>query len=380
MRKMGKAGLALALVGIVVFGLGFIGARGDLSVVNGSIGPMGVHLPATGGTRSDSSQSGIGGGRNKPVTTPPPADRAPVSTDGSHHDEHEYDGHDGQHTADCRSFPHGDVRKIELDLDLADLVLYPSPDGNVYVSSDRLDDFRISLDKNGTLNVESRSRVTFFGISADSPTLTVTLPESLICSLEADVDCGKIQLEDLNLDKLKLDADMGDVYVNGVVCSSADLKSSCGSVQALSVTSSGKLEVKSALGDVTLENCAAAAELKAESDCGKVTVDGCAAEKAELEADMGDVGAYWLSVSDSIKLDCDCGAIEFEGLTAGRSIEIDNSMGAIKGILSGSIAAYSIESGTDLGSCNLPSKLEMGDIRLKVHASCGSIDISFEDD
>lgn len=393
MKKMGKAGLALVIAGVLIFGAGYIGARGDVSVVNGSLGPMGVQLPATGSTKTT---NGIGGGRNKPMTTPAPVptpspqiytDSAQIYTDSGHHDEHEYerDGHEEQHhasTADYQSFPAEDVRKIELDINRADLVLRPSTDGNVYVSSDSLGDYRVSLDKSGTLTVESRNKVTFFGLNLtdERPTLTATLPESLCCSLEADVDCGNIQLEELSLDKLKLDSDMGDVYVYGVQCASADLSSSCGSVQALSVISSGKLEVESDMGDVTVENCAAGAELKVDSSCGRVMVNGCSAKSAELESDLGDVSAWWLSVTDRVKLDCDCGSIDFTGLTAGKSIEIDNSMGSIKGTLPGSITDYSIESGTDLGSNNLPSKLELGNIKLKAHADCGSIDIGFEDD
>lgn len=388
MKRLGKAGLALVLAGAVIFGAGYIGARGDMSVMNGSMGAFRVQI-ADGNVHSgffntnDSSKtaSGIGGGRGKPMTTPAPttrpADTAPVYTDGSHHDEQHHTD-----SADCRSFPGGDVLAVKLDIARANVVLCPSSDGNVSVTCDGLDDYRISLDKSGTLSVESRNKITVFGLNltGDSPTLTVTLPESLCCSLEVDVDCGNIQLEQLSFDKLKLDADMGDVYVYGVECAGADLSSSCGSVQALSVISSGKLEVDSDMGDVTVENCTAAAELKVDSSCGKVTVNGCTAKSAELEADMGDVSAWWLSVTDRVKLDCDCGSIEFTGLTAGKSIEIDNSMGSISGTLPGSITDYSIESGTDLGSNNLPSKLELGNIKLKVHASCGSIDIGFEDD
>lgn len=376
MRKMGKTGVALALAGLLLFGAGFIGARGDLSVVNGSLGPIGVHLPATGGTKSDSSQGGIGGGRDKPMTTPPPVPTpVPTPVTGSaHHDEqHHTDG------ADCRSFPAEDVRAIKLDISLADVVLLPSPDGSVYLSSDSMDDFLISLDKSGKLTVESRNRITVFGLNLSTPTLEVAAPAALD-SLEAEVDCGRIQLEDLSLGKLKLESDMGDVYVYGVQCSDADLSSSCGSVQAHSVISSGKLEVESDMGDVAVENCEAASELKASSDCGKVTVNACTARSAELDADMGDISACWLSVTDKVKIDCDCGAIEFKSLSAGKGIELENSMGSIEGTLAGSISDYSIESGTDLGSNNLPSKLELGNIKLKAHADCGSIDIGFEND
>lgn len=390
MRKMGKAGLALVIAGALIFGAGFIGARGDMSVVNGSLGPMIVQLPATGSAKGSGSVSGIGGGRDKPVTTPAPTTRPAVTpppyTDGAHHDEHGYesDGHEERHHADgadCRSFPCEDVRRIELDISLADVTFLPSSDGTVSIACDKLDDFTVSLDKSGTLKVGSRNRITIFGLgSVSRQTLSVAVPESLRCSLEADVDCGNIQLEGLSLDKLKLDSDMGDVYVYGVECAAADLSSSCGSVQAHSVISSGKLEVDSDMGDVTVENCTAASELKVDSSCGKVTVNGCSAKSAELDADMGDIGAYWLSVTDRVKLDCDCGAIEFTGLGAGKGIEIDNSMGSIEGTLPGSITDYSIESSTDLGSNNLPSKLELGSIKLKAHASCGSIDISFEND
>lgn len=383
MRKIGLAGLALAVAGALIFTAGFIGARGDMSVVNGSMGPFRVQL-ADGQVHSGSggSKSGLGGGRDKPLTTPPPASPAATATiysDGSHHDEH-----GEQHradSADCRSFPAGDVRKIVLDIDFADVALLPSSGADVYVSCDRLDDFTVSLDKGGTLKVDSRNKITVFSLGSDSrPALSVTVPESLCCSLEADVDCGNIQLENLSLEKLKLDSDMGDVYVYGVECAGAELSSNCGSVQAYSVTSSGRLEIDSDMGDVTVENCSAAAELKVDSNCGRVTVNGCSAKSAELDADMGDIGAYWLSVTGTVKLDCDCGAIEFKGLSAGKSIEIHNSMGAISGTLPGSITDYSIESGADLGSNNLPSELELGGIKLKVHDSCGSIDVRFEDD
>lgn len=377
MRKMGRAGLALAIAGALIFGAGFIGAGGDMSVVNGSFGPISVHLPATGGTKTT---NGIGGGRDKPVTTPPPTHTDTVDiVDGGHHD-----GHEEQHHAedeDCRSFPGEDLRKMKLDINYADVVLQTSFDTNVYVYSEKLDDFRFSTDKKGVLSIESRDMKTVWGINlgASRPTLTVAVPAALD-SLEADVSCGNIELEEMSLGKLCLDSNMGDVYAHGVECRSAELSCDCGSVQALNIICSEKLEAESDMGDVTVEKCEVGGKLKAESSCGKVTVNGCTAADAELSSDMGDVIAYWLSVTDRVKLDCDCGAIEFTGLTAGKSIEIDNSMGAISGTLPGSMTDYSIEAGTDLGSCNLPSKLELGNIKLKVHDSCGSIDVKFEED
>lgn len=373
MKKLGKAGLALVIAGALIFGAGFIGARGDMSVVNGNMGPFRVQI-ADGSAHSGffftggSSPNGIGGGRNKPLTTPPPASpaaTATIYTDGAHHDE-------------CQSFPGEDLRKVGLDINYADVVLLTSFDDNVYVYSGNPNDFRVTTDKKGVLKIESRDMKTVWGINLGTtrPTLTVAVLETL----EADVSCGNIELEEMSVGKLRLDSSMGDVYVCGVECRSAELSSDCGSVQALSVICSEKLEADSDMGDVTVENCEVGSKLNAESNCGKVTVTDCTAADAEISSDLGDVCVYRLACARTLNLDCDCGAIKFDGLTAGKSIEMDNSMGSIEGTLPGSITDYSIEAGTDLGSNNLPSKLEMGNIKLKVHASCGSIDVGFEDD
>ena len=44
MKKTVIAGLALIAAGALVFGAGFVGAHGDLSVINGNFGPFGVHF------------------------------------------------------------------------------------------------------------------------------------------------------------------------------------------------------------------------------------------------------------------------------------------------------------------------------------------------
>ncbi|MCM1149921.1 MAG: DUF4097 domain-containing protein, partial [Butyricicoccus sp.] len=308
--------------------------------------------------------------------TAAPAPDPRTDTGSAHHDE--------QHHADAggQSFPGADVKRIELEINRADVVFSPSPDGNVYVYSDSPDDFRVSLDKNGRLTVESRDKNTLvlFGAAGEKPVLTVTLPAELGCALDAEVSMGSIQLENLSLGQVELDTDMGDVYVYGLACLSAELGSDCGSVQANSVTSSGGLSADADMGDVSVENCRAAGELDADSSCGKVFVSACSAADAEISAELGDVTVWELDCQRSIGIDCDCGAMEFKGLRA-RSIELENDMGSIEGRLPGSITDYSIESGVDMGSNSLPKSFSSGgSIRLKAYADCGSIDIVFEDD
>lgn len=378
MKKMGMAGLALVIVGALVFGAGYIGARGDLSVVNGNLGPFRVQL--TDGhvhsgffsTDGDSSKSGIGGGRNKPVTTPPVPTPTPIRDVDTGSD------------ADSQSFKGEDVREIEINAQGADVVILPSFDGKVTVSAQKLEVYSISLDKNGVLSVEKKGKdkVTIFGLNltGDLPELRVTMPKEQITSLEVNNSCGNITLEKHALGEVELETDMGDVYVHLTECLSAELSSDCGEVKAFHLVSSRDLSADCDMGDVRLENCEAGGKLTADSSCGKVTVIDCTAVDAELGSDLGDVAVSNLDCVRDVSIDCDCGAIKLSKLSAGRSIEIENSMGSIEGTLAGSISDYSIESKTDLGSNNLPSKLELGTIKLKVHDSCGSIDIDFEED
>lgn len=374
MKKTAIAGLALVLVGALVFGAGYIGTRGDLSVMNGNLGPFRVHLTddrvETGfSPSSDSSQSGIGGGRDKPVTTPPPHSLnepekpARSTADG---EERELDG--------------AGIKRIVIKESFADIELRPSDDGQIHVTSEKRDDFYCEISsKDGVLSIE-RKGGSFWGVNLGSLTrssLLVLIPAQLSYALYIENSCGDVSVSELTLGNVEIEAALGSVSFEDVQCTGAKLDSDCGSVSVSRVTCVGDLSAQSDLGDVTIEDVSVSLRLEAECSCGSVTVSGAMASDAELESDMGDINVSDLSVGGTAKLDCDCGSISFSNLSAVWAIEIENSMGSIEGTLPGSISDYSIESGTDLGSNNLPNKFHSGSISLKVFADCGSIDIGF---
>lgn len=375
MKKITVTGLALLAAGAVIFGAGFIGARGDLSVANGNIGPFKVQVTDgrihsgffRTGSADSSSARGIGGGRDKPMTTPPPIPTpTPVLDDGP--------------DTDIQRFAGSDVKEIELNISYADVELCSTDTMYVYVLSEDMDDFVVTLDKNGVLTVESRDMNTVLGLGllGEAPGLKIALPAERYFELDIENSCGNVSVSGLTLSGVDIDVDMGDISVETLQCKKMKLDAACGAIYADTVTCAGEFAADADLGDITLRNVHTSGILKADSACGAVEVIDSLAEDAELSADMGDISAVNLVCSGNAKLECDCGAIEFTSLSAAGSIEIENSMGSVEGTLAGSFDDYSVESKASLGSNNLPEMLSRNGIQLRVFTDCGSIDISFE--
>lgn len=375
MKKAAIVGVALVLAGALMFGVGFIGARGDLSVVNGNFGPFRVQF--TEGsvhsgfyTSGSGSAHGIGGGRDKPVTTPPPAIYTGAPADGSG-------------TQNSRSFTAEGVREIIITELYADVELCPSDDGQIHVSAEERDNFYCEMSlSDGKLRIERKSSGINVGFGLDTnelSTLRVCVPADIACGLDVENSYGDITVSDLSFGEVELDTSLGDVSFENISCKKAQLDSSYGGVLAQNVECAGDLSAQADMGAVLVDNVHAGLKLEAESDCGSVTVCDSSARELELSSDMGDVGVFDTTAQDRAELDCSCGSIEFRALSVGREIEIENDMGSVEGTLAGSINDYSIESKASLGSNNLPGQLRLGEISLKVFTDCGSIDISFEE-
>lgn len=378
MKKTVIAGLALIAAGALVFGAGFVGAHGDLSVINGNFGPFGVHF--TDGnvhsgfyTNVSGSSHGIGGGRDKPVTTPPPTRADEVVSVADVSDTLE----------NLTAEPEG-LREIIIKELYADVEILPSDDGEIHISAEKRSDFYCEVSNGGgVLSIERKGTVKPIILGFDSAsrsTLRVCVPEGMSLKLEIENNCGDITVSDLSFGGVELETALGNVSIENVKCSSAELDSSMGSVLAQNVQSTGDLSAESDMGDVLVDTVSAGGKLTAESSYGAVTVSNSSARELELGSDMGNVSVFDSSAQSKAELDCSFGSIEFRSLSAGREIDIDNDMGSIEGTLAGSMSDYSIESSVDLGSSNLPASLKLGSILLTVTADCGSIDISFEDD
>ena len=381
MKKIAVAGLAMLAAGAVIFGAGCLGAWGDLSVVNGNLGPFRVQL--TDGhihsgffrtSSADSSAHGIGGGRDKPMTTPAPVPTPPPMRV----DSAEADGNYESLTAEAAG-----IREIKITELFADVEIWPSGDGEIHISAEKRGDFYCTVSSSGgVLSIERKGKINLlpFGLnSSPGSTLRVYVPEGTDFKLEVKNNCGDITVSDLSFGEVELETAMGSVSLENVQCFSAELDSSMGSVLARNVDCTGDLSAESDMGDVQADAVSAGGKLKAESSCGNVTISSSSARELESSSDMGNVSVFDAAAQDKAELDCSCGSIEFRALSAGREIEIDNNMGSIEGVLAGSISDYSIESEVDLGSSNLPSSLSLGSIFLKVSADCGSSDIEFED-
>jgi len=371
MKKMLIAGLALIVTGGIIFGAGFLGARGDLSVVNGNLGPFRVHL-TDGRVESGfmtTGPHGIGGDRSGISDPVLPSGSTSPSTVSSRSQEN-------------MTFPSEGIKSIVINERCADVEIWPSDDENIYVYAETWDGCYCEANsRGGVLSIERKTPNWIFGLNLGSDrqsTLRVLVPEGLACNMDIDSSFGSVSVSDLRFNEVSIDADMGDVSFENVLCAGAELDADCGDVLVRSVECSGDLSADTDMGNVTIDGVSVSRELSADSSCGNVAVSSASAGSAELSSDMGDVRAFDLTCVSSAKLDCDCGSIEVRALKAGKEIEMENSMGSIEGTLAGSMDDYSIESGTDLGSNNLPQELQRAGVLLKVFADCGSIDIGFE--
>lgn len=209
---------------------------------------------------------------------------------------------------------------------------------------------------NGALTVKAvddREWYEHFGISFDSPKVTVYLPEKEYASLTVSSDTGNITIpDDFTFKSLNAECSTGNVKCAATV--------------------KGTLAIRTSTGNINVRD-AAADEIGLKATTGNVIMDGVKVKKdLDIEVSTGNIkltdvtakGGFWLSSST--------GNIRFDGCDA-TSITAATSTGNITGSL---LSPKIFNAHTGTGRVNVPTSSSGGVCDLKTNT--GNIDVDIK--
>lgn len=260
---------------------------------------------------------------------------------------------------------------ISMNTDTADIMLAVSDDGKCWVECYEEENARHSVTvKDGTLTIElpEDEAVWHFGISFDSPKITVYLPKTEYASLFIDEDTGDIKIPktftfrdveislstgDVNFyasasGKLQIKASTGDICVENISAGALDLSVSTGDVTASGITCPGDVTVgvstgearladircknvisRGSTGEISLDNVIATEKFSIERSTGSVKFNLCDAAEIFVKTNTGDITGSLLS-SKVFIADSDAGSVDVPKTVNGGKCEVTTNTGSIK--------------------------------------------------
>lgn len=308
MKKTAIIGGVVLLLGLVVALAGYVLSGGDLSVVNGTVGPLYVSMGTDGGAVGFGS-TGKGERREESV---PVSDSDSVS--------YEYDTRE--------------VQTIDVEESAANIIVEPSRNGKVHLSVVENDRRSYSVTcKDGVLRVKSEvdSGVPLSFGDWDAAEVRLALPEGM--TLDIENDAGNIRISEIDLAAAELDCDAGNIELTDVqVAGKLVIGCDAGNI-VLDAVSAGYVEAECSMGEIVVENVNAG-KLLVDNDCGNILLDGAAArESMSLNCSLGNVSGTIRGHMDDYAITSDVNLGENnlpDGTHGGVALQVDVDCGNIE--------------------------------------------------
>ena len=210
--------------------------------------------------------------------------------------------------------------RIEVELDMGNVSVMPTGEYDLSFSGEHaaLLDYEMDGD---TLRITGTalSAMEFF-TSGDEAAVTIGIPEDAsLDAVDIHTAMGEVELTDFTANSLTVSTDLGNVSLDSVMASDADITLSMGDLTGYSLTTTDSLTVKNDMGDVYL--------------------DGDFQGNTDITLSMGDLDlTTWQSMDTySLDLDVTMGDLYLDGSTQYGSVrreggpnqlKIANSMGS----------------------------------------------------
>ena len=211
--------------------------------------------------------------------------------------------------------------KIEVELDMGDVSVMPTGEYDISFSGEYASLLDYELDGD-TLRITGTalSAMEFF-TSGDQAAVVIGIPGgSALDTVDIHTAMGAVELTDFTANSLTVSTDLGNVYLDSVTASDADITLSMGELTGYSLSTTSSLTVKNDMGDAYL--------------------DGDFQGNTEVTLSMGDLDlTTWQPVDTySLDLSVTMGDLCLDGSTQYGSIRrdggpnqltVDNSMGDV---------------------------------------------------
>jgi len=266
----------------------------------------------------------------------------------------------------------GTFSNISINCDTEDISFARSEDGSckVLCYEEENDRHQVSVE-NDTLNIsrKNRHKLHFFSIFADSPKITVYLPQETYADLTVSGDTGYVAVTDaFSFANINISLDTGDINCMAGVSGTLKIQTDTGDI-SLSGISPAELTLISDAGDMELRDLQVGGTLSIREDTGDVTMQNVTCRNLTAEGSAGDLSMTDVTAEEAFDLKRDTGDISFSGCDA-ASITVRTDTGDVSGTLR-SDKVFLVKS--DTGDIDVPKTVEGG--RCEITTDTGDIQI-----
>lgn len=265
-----------------------------------------------------------------------------------------------------------DFSNIEIDVQVVDVTLFPSPDGTCYYVAKTYDNMFCSYAvENGTLRIgqdDSRKWYQHIGIYWENTSLELYLPKESYEQLTITGDTGDVMIpQNFTFENVQITTATGDINCHAQVTGQLNAACSTGTVTVKGV-SCQMLVVATSTGHVHLDGVTAET-LSASTSTGDKHLTNVTCGSLDIEATTGDLEMTNVTVSGDAEITVSTGDVEFEGFDA-ANITITTDTGDVEGTLR-SDKIFSVI--TDTGDVEVPGTSSGG--RCEITTDTGDIEI-----
>ena len=211
-------------------------------------------------------------------------------------------------------YPQEEFTNIYVNTNTANITIEPSENDqcyiNVYEQTNLEHIVEVKEDMLVISVVDKRKWYEHFGISLDTPKITIYLPEKyLISDVKIETSTGDIRIKDMLVDSLDLSVSTGDIKITN--------------------TGSKKLVTDGNTGDVFLKDVIVEGKLSIERDTGDIEFTRCDAEEIYIETDTGDIEGTLLT-GKMFLVETDTGDVDVPKPESGGICKIESDTGDIE--------------------------------------------------
>ena len=228
--------------------------------------------------------------------------------------------------------PTGEISKIFIQTDTADVTLAPSENGecSVVCREEERATHSVSI-TGGVLSVKvenGRRWYDYINLSFESPSVTVYLPAGTYEALSVKTHTGSVEIPQVySFGSMELSTDTGDVRCDAAVMGLLKASSNTGNLQ-FGGAAAGELSLSASTGTVCVKDVQVPGTVKIKTSTGEITLDGVVSEGTmEITSSTGEVE---LSLCDASRLQIKTSTGEVEAtLLNEKTVDADSSTGDV---------------------------------------------------
>ena len=230
--------------------------------------------------------------------------------------------------------------RVELDIDIADVRVEPAADGKCRVVCVEQEKYPHAVTvQNGALMVQAMKERKWLdgmniGILTHSPSVTVYLPQAAYESLKVEAETGRVVLTPgLTFETVEVDADTGAVEVDGVDVKRLKISDDTGRIKVSNMTPE-TVELKASTGAIEVTDVVCSGDLSCEENTGSIRLTDVDGANLYLKADTGSISGT-IRTEKVFHAKSSTGSVHVPEGTVGGRCEAHTDTGSIRLSISG---------------------------------------------